>query len=175
MTPCKTLRKQLACAIGWLPRWADAIASTDARIGSIEVKIHKLDTKLARSQKKTYEAQLDQLTQQTFNMESGAMTTDNLRNPMATVDAVRTANKDASSTLTRLMCAMHDEPSDLLEQANEIQETMGRSYGVPDELDGADLEVELDALSQEVEEEATPSYLLDSLAQPDKPEAVKAT
>jgi len=29
---------------------------------------------------------------------------------------------------------------DLLEQANEIQESLGRSYAVPDELDEADLE-----------------------------------
>lgn len=28
---------------------------------------------------------------------------------------------------------------DLLEQANEIQESLGRSYAVPDELDEADL------------------------------------
>lgn len=29
---------------------------------------------------------------------------------------------------------------DLLEQANEIQESLGRSYAVPDEIDEADLE-----------------------------------
>jgi charged multivesicular body protein 5 len=29
---------------------------------------------------------------------------------------------------------------DLLEQANEVQESLGRSYAVPDELDEADLE-----------------------------------
>lgn len=29
---------------------------------------------------------------------------------------------------------------DLLEQANEIQETLGRSYAVPDEIDEADLQ-----------------------------------
>jgi len=29
---------------------------------------------------------------------------------------------------------------DLLEQANEIQESLGRSYAVPDEFDEADLE-----------------------------------
>ena len=29
---------------------------------------------------------------------------------------------------------------DLLEQANEIQSTLGRSYAVPDEIDEADLE-----------------------------------
>jgi hypothetical protein len=29
---------------------------------------------------------------------------------------------------------------DLIDQANEIQETLGRTYGVPDEVDEADLE-----------------------------------
>ena len=41
-----------------------------------------------------YEAQIAQLTQQAFNMESTALTTENLRNTMATVDAMRTANKE---------------------------------------------------------------------------------
>ncbi len=41
-----------------------------------------------------YESQLAQLTQQTFNMESAALTTENLRNTMATVDAMQLANKE---------------------------------------------------------------------------------
>lgn len=41
-----------------------------------------------------YEAQHAQLTQQTFNMESAAITTENLRNTMATVDAMKIANKE---------------------------------------------------------------------------------
>jgi charged multivesicular body protein 5 len=41
-----------------------------------------------------YEAQIAQLTQQTFNMESAALATDNLRNTMATLDAMQTANKE---------------------------------------------------------------------------------
>jgi hypothetical protein len=45
-------------------------------------------------QKRMYETQLSGLQQQTFNMESAAMTTDNLRNTMATVDAMQTANKE---------------------------------------------------------------------------------
>jgi len=45
-------------------------------------------------QKKMYEAQIAQLTQQTFNMESAALATDNLRNTMATVDAMNIANKE---------------------------------------------------------------------------------
>ena len=41
-----------------------------------------------------YEGQLNQLAQQTFNMESAALATDNLRNTMATVDAMKLANKE---------------------------------------------------------------------------------
>jgi NifU-like protein involved in Fe-S cluster formation len=41
-----------------------------------------------------YEAQLSQLTQQTFNMESAALATENLRNTMATVDAMKQTNKE---------------------------------------------------------------------------------
>jgi charged multivesicular body protein 5 len=41
-----------------------------------------------------YESQMSQLAQQTFNMESAALTTENLRNTMATVDAMQVANKE---------------------------------------------------------------------------------
>jgi charged multivesicular body protein 5 len=45
-------------------------------------------------QKKLYENQLAQLTQQTFNMESASLATENLRNTMATVEAMKVANKE---------------------------------------------------------------------------------
>ena len=45
-------------------------------------------------QKRMYETQLAGLQQQTFNMESASMTTENLRNTMATVDAMQTASKE---------------------------------------------------------------------------------
>ena len=41
-----------------------------------------------------YESQLAQLTQQTFNMESAALATENLRNTMATVDAMKQTQKE---------------------------------------------------------------------------------
>ena len=41
-----------------------------------------------------YESQLAQLQQQTFNMESTALATENLKNTMATVDAMKIANKE---------------------------------------------------------------------------------
>lgn len=70
---------------------------------------------------------------------------------------------------------------DLMEQANEVQETLGRSYNLPDDIDEDDLEAgefdkrnevisirkthtliqELDALGDELEfeDEEVPSYL----------------
>ncbi|KAK0206751.1 vacuolar protein sorting-associated protein 60 [Desarmillaria ectypa] len=177
------------------PTLQDAISATDGRIASIEVKIKKLDGELGRykeqmsklrngpgkqaiqqralrtlKQKKMYESQLAQLTQQTFNMESAALTTENLRNTMATVDAMQLANKEMKKQYGKIdidkIENMHFEMEDLLEQANEIQESLGRSYAVPDELDEADLEAELDALALEEEEEGT-SYLADMNKVPD--------
>lgn len=177
------------------PTLQDAINATDARVASVEVKIKKLDGELFRykeqmsklrngpgknaiqqralrvlQQKKLYEGQLNQLQQQTFNMESAALTTDNLRNTMATVDAMKLANKEMRKQYGKIdidkIENMHYDMEELLEQANEIQESLGRSYAVPDEIDEADLEAELDALQLEEEEEG-PSYLSDLNKVPD--------
>jgi len=198
------------------PTLQDAISSTDTRVASIEVKVKKLDGELVRykeqmaklrngpgkdavqqralrtlKQKRMYESQLAQLVQQTFNMESAALATENLRNTMATVDAMQQANKELKKQYGKIdidkIENIHYEMEDLLEQANEIQESLGRSYAVPDELDEADLEAELDALALEEEEEGT-SYLTDlnkapdfideppvETAEPAQPEAVKST
>ncbi|KAJ1311213.1 hypothetical protein OPQ81_009713 [Rhizoctonia solani] len=200
------------------PTLQDAIAATDTRIAGIEVKIKKLEGELSRykeqmsrmkngpgknaiqsraiqtlKQKRMYESQLAGLQQQTFNMESAAMTTDNLRNTMATVDAMQTANKELRRQYGKVdidkIESVHYDMEDLLEQANEIQEMMGRSYGVPEEVDEAELEAELEALSAQLEEDETPSYLQDVGRIPDfideppveesttpaKPEAAKTT
>ncbi|KAG1833479.1 Snf7 family [Suillus variegatus] len=198
------------------PTLQDAINATDARVASVEVKIRKLDGELLRykeqmsklrsgpgknaiqqralrvlQQKKLYEGQLNQLQQQTFNMESAALTTDNLRNTMATVDAMKLANKEMRKQYGKIdidkIENMHYDMEELLEQANEIQESLGRSYAVPDEIDEADLEAELDALQLEEEEEG-PSYLADlnkvpdflddtpvEISEPTTKEAVKTT
>jgi charged multivesicular body protein 5 len=66
--------------------------------------------------------------------------------------------------------SIHYDMEDMIEQANEIQESLGRSYGVPDEVDEMDLQAELDALGLDddpIGEGETPSYLQDSMALPD--------
>lgn len=129
-------------------------------------------------QKKMYEAQRDSLAQQNFNMEQAALTTDNLRNTMATVDAMRVANKEMKREYGKVKIdkidKIYDEMEDLLEQAQEVQELMGRSYNLPDEIDEDELDAELDALQDpDLDVEAfepgvsagsstVPSYLQDS-------------
>ncbi|CAD6887787.1 unnamed protein product [Tilletia controversa] len=172
------------------PNLHQAIVNTESRADSTEVKIRKLDAELTRyrdqmkkmrdgpgktaiqqrairvlKQKRLYESQLTQLQQQAFNMEQATLTTDNLRNTMATVDAMQTANKEMRRTYGKIDLAkierVQDEMEDLIEQANEVQETLGRTYGVPEEIDEADLQAELDALEDDFaeEESAMPSYL----------------
>ncbi|PWN94319.1 hypothetical protein FA10DRAFT_224761 [Acaromyces ingoldii] len=157
------------------PSLNEAITSTEARADGVQAKIKKLDVELARyrdqmkkmstgpgknaiqqrairvlKQKRLYEAQLSQLQQQSYNMEQATMTTENLRNTMATVDAMNAANKEMRKTYGKIdldkIERVQDEMEDMIEQANEVQETLGRSYGVPDEVDEEDLQAELDAL-----------------------------
>ncbi|KAH9943280.1 vacuolar protein sorting-associated protein 60 [Epithele typhae] len=160
------------------PTLQDAISSTDTRMASIEVKIKKLDGELARykeqmgrlrngpgknaiqeralrtlKQKRMYESQLAQLTQQTFNMDWRTRSS-------------RSSTARSTLTRSRFVAAVHYDMEDLLEQANEIQESLGRSYAVPDEIDEADLQAELDALELDAEEEG-PSYLSDLNKMPD--------
>ncbi|CAG8486730.1 10774_t:CDS:2 [Paraglomus occultum] len=175
------------------PTLGEAIATTDSRVEAVEVKIKKYDAELARykeqmnkmrdgpgknaikakamrvlKQRKLYETQRDQLQQQSFNMEQAAFTTENLRNVATTVDAMQTANKEMKRQYKNInidqLERVQDEMEDLMEQANDIQEALGRSYGLPEDIDEEELEAELDALGDELdfEEEAEPSYLQES-------------
>ncbi|KAJ2866684.1 Vacuolar protein-sorting-associated protein 60, partial [Coemansia asiatica] len=185
------------------PTLEDAITSTDKRVGEVETKIKKLDGELARyrdqlskmregpgkstvkqralrvlQQKKMYEIQRDQLMQQSFNMESTVFATENIKNTLSSVQAMQDANKAMKKQYKDIdfdkIYDIQDEMADLLEQANEVQELMGRSYSLPEDIDEQDLEAELDALGDELDfEEEVPSYLNDTL--PAMPELLAET
>ncbi|KAJ2385705.1 Vacuolar protein-sorting-associated protein 60, partial [Coemansia sp. RSA 2559] len=181
------------------PTLDDAIKSTDSRVGAVEAKIKKFDGELARfrdqlkkmrdgpgknavkqralrvlQQKKMYEDQRDQLIQQSFNMESAMFATENIKNTMSTMQAMQDSNKQMKKQYKNVdidkIYDMQDEMAELLEQANEVQELMGRSYNLPEDLDEQDLEAELDALGDDLvfEENDVPSYLND--AEPEMPD-----
>ena len=69
-----------------------------------------------------------------------------------------------------LLQDLQDELEDLTEEANEIQEVMGRSYGMP-EIDDDELEAELDALGDDLAFDEDSSYL-DQVGAPSAPTAV---
>jgi charged multivesicular body protein 5 len=64
---------------------------------------------------------------------------------------------------------MQDEMADMLEEADEVQEALGRSYGTP-EIDEDELEAELDALGDEIALDDDTSYLDDAVKAPSAPD-----
>ena len=66
---------------------------------------------------------------------------------------------------------LQDEMEDLTEQAQDIQEIMGRSYGMP-EIDDSELEAELDALGDDFMMDEDSTYLDQASAAPNAPTSV---
>lgn len=130
--------------------------------------------------RKMYESQRDQLQQQSFNMEQANMMQDNLKNVMTTVDAMKTTNKSLKQQYGKINIdkieKMQDEMADLMEMGNEINESISRAYDVPEDVDEAELDAELEALGQDMEFEQAegigeqPSYLQDQV----KPDFIDA-
>ena len=108
--------------------------------------------------RKMYESQRDQLQQQSWNMEQADMMTSNLKNVMTTVDAMKSTNKTLKQQYGKIdidkIERMQDEMQDLMEVGNDIQESMSRSYEVPEDVDEAELDAELEALGEEADFES---------------------
>jgi charged multivesicular body protein 5 len=174
----------------------------DGRIEAVDVKLAKLNGELSQyqqrlakmrdgpgktalkqkalkvlQQRKMYESQRDQLQQQSWNMEQAGMMQDNLKNTMTTVDAMKTTSKELRKQYGKIdldrIERMQDEMADLMEMGNEIQESISRSYDVPEDVDEAELDAELEALGEEVamegigESESMPGFMLDDANPPE--------
>ncbi|XP_005112773.1 charged multivesicular body protein 5 [Aplysia californica] len=179
------------------PNLTDCISNIDSRGESIDKKIARLDIDLKKykdqmkkmregpaknqvkqkamrvlKQKRTYENQRDQLGQQSFNLEQQNFAVQSLKDTKTTVDAMKIGVKDFKKAYKTVdidqIENMQDDLEDLMEQTNEIQEVMGRSYGMP-ELDDDELEAELDALGDEIGLDEDSSYLDDAVAAPSAP------
>ncbi len=120
-----------------------------------------------------YENQSDNLRQQSFNMEQANFATQTLKDTKTTVDAMKLGIKEMKKEYKKVNLDqiedLQDDMADMLEQADEVQEIMGRSYGMP-ELDGADLEAELDALGDDFLMDEDTSYLDEAITAPSAPE-----
>jgi len=123
-----------------------------------------------------YEAQREQLQQQSWNMEQAGMMQDNLKNTMTTVDAMKTTTKELKKQYGKINIdkieQLQDEMADLMEVGNEIQESISRSYDIPEDVDEDELDAELEALGDEMEyggldeAQGLPSFMMDETQPP---------
>lgn len=172
------------------PSVSDASDRINKRGENVDEKIKKLDAELARykeqikktrpgpaqeavkaramrvlKQKRMYEGQRDMLYNQTFNLDQVSFAAEGIKDAQQTMSALKAANKDLKGMMKTVKIQeidnLQDEMMDLMDMSNEIQETLGRSYNVPDDIDEDDLMGELDALELDMESESqgVPSYL----------------
>lgn len=171
------------------PSVSDASNRINKRGENVDDKIKKLDAELARykeqikktrpgpaqeavkaramrvlKQKRMYEGQRDMLYNQTFNLDQVSFAAEGIKDAQQTMSALKAANKDLKGMMKTVKIQeidnLQDDMMDLMDMSNEIQETLGRSYNVPDDIDEDDL-MELDALELDMESESqgVPSYL----------------
>ncbi|CAI5485930.1 unnamed protein product [Closterium sp. Naga37s-1] len=184
------------------PSLTEASERINARGDSLDEKIRKLEAELVRyrdqikrtrpgpaqealkaramrvlKQKKMLEGQRDNLYNQSFNVEQVAFAQEGIKDAQATVAAMKAANKELKTQMKSVKIedidSMQDDMFDLMDYSNEIQQALGQSYGVPDDIDEDELLGELDALEADMgvdTADATPSYLLPD-SEPDALEA----
>ncbi|CAF0869115.1 unnamed protein product [Brachionus calyciflorus] len=169
------------------PNLNDCIANIDNRGESIEKKIQKLDQEIAKytdqmkkmrdgpakqavkqkalrilKQKKVYESQREMLYNQSFNIEQQNMAIQSMKDTQTTMNAMQIGLKEMKREFKKVNINkiedLQDEMEDILEQANEVQDVMSRTYGMP-EVDDDELLAELDGIANEMAEDTDTSYL----------------
>lgn len=180
------------------PTLDDASKKMDSRAQSLEEKVRRLDAqildvkkKMQKSrgaskkryqkkalqllkQRKMYEKQLDSTMNQQFNLDQAKFTTESLAETGTMVAAMKTANQQIQAQYKEIdideIEDLQDEMADLMADAEEIQEVMGRTYGM-DDFDEDDLLDELNELEDEMamfgDEDELPDYLTNSNANTD--------
>lgn len=169
------------------PSISDVVQSVDKRVETFDKKIQMLDAELFKyrdqmkkmregpaknsvqqkalrvlRQKKQYEQQRENLMQQSFNLDQTNFATQMLAETKSTVDAMKAGVKQMKQEYKNINISeiedLQDDMQDMMADANEVQEALGRSYGVPD-VDEAELEAELEALGDEVLQDTDTSFL----------------
>lgn len=131
-------------------------------------------------QRKMYDTQLGQMMDMEFNMSNITMAQEQMEMTKASVDAMRVTAKTmkqaqkAGKMDIASIENLQDELSDMMEDAAEIQEIMGQSYGVPDDFDEDDMMAELDMIEDEIIQEDlmgsapdVPSYVNSGAPEPE--------
>lgn len=106
-------------------------------------------------------------------MEQANYANQMLKDTQATVVAMKDGMKSMKKEFKKINIEdiddLQDEMADMLEQADEVQEALGRNYNMP-EVDEDELQAELDALGDEIALDDDTSYLDDVINAPKIPE-----
>lgn len=164
------------------PSLGDANASMNKRIAEMDSQIKGFDDELRRykeqmarltgsshqtvknramqtlRRKMQIESQRDALTSQVMNVERTVFALETAKDTQTTVNALREATKQLKVEHEKISISevedIQDDLAELLQDQEDLQEILGRSYGLPDGLDEADLEAELAGLEAEFESAA---------------------
>ena len=138
------------------------------RPGTATYNMHKRRALQAMKQKKGLEGRAANASNVAFNLEQVRDASQMQRDNAAMAESLRTANAELRAAHHQIdideIEDLQDDMADALQEVNEVQESLGRSYGVED-VDEADLEAELDELEQDAQNYHvgtnldTPSYL----------------
>ena len=134
-------------------------------------------------QRRLYEGQREQLYNQQYNVEQISFAAQSAKDTAVQVSAMQASAKELKKQFNSKafdvdkLDALNDEMADLMDQSREIQDVLGRSYDVPEDIDEEELMGELDALEEimgeeERSDEEVPSYLRDE-ALPDAPDGTQ--
>jgi charged multivesicular body protein 5 len=173
----KSVAKPAASAVP-PPSLTDATTSLTSRITSLDEKIKGLDAELSRyksqmekvspavkasimnkakdalKRKKMYESQRQQLSNQSFTIEQTSFAIDSVKDYQTTIAAMSEANKTLKAEQKKLNIDniedIQDELEDMLDDFEELNQVMNRTYGAEYEIDDADIEAELACLEDEL-------------------------
>ncbi|KAI5080689.1 hypothetical protein GOP47_0003872 [Adiantum capillus-veneris] len=119
-------------------------------------------------QKKMYEAQRDMLYNQSFKLERVSFATEGIKDARETMAAMKAGSKDLEGTLKILKIddvdKLQDVITSIVEESNEIQDSLIQGNSAPDHLDEDDLMGELDELESDVK--AQKRTATDAIPQP---------
>ncbi|KAL1453279.1 hypothetical protein WDU94_007434 [Cyamophila willieti] len=171
------------------PNITDVVAGVDTRAETIEQKVAKLDVELKKlkeqmvkmregpaknnvkqkamrllKQRKMYESQAENLRNQAFNLDQANFGIQSMKDTQQTVIAMKQGLKEMKKEFGKINIDqiedVQDDLADLLEDSNEVQEALGRTYNTP-EIDDDELNAELEALGDEIALDNDTSYLDD--------------
>eukprot|EP00871_Galdieria_phlegrea_P005054 jgi/Galph1/554/GphlegSOOS_G5399.1 len=116
--------------------------------------------------KKMYQTQRDRTSNQSFNIDQAQFAATSVKEAKDTMTIMKATAKEIKKGLRKVdvdeLEDLHDDMEELIIDSEEIQEALGRSYGVG-EIDESELDGELEALEDDLLKddlaEETPAYM----------------